>query len=132
MSLGEMIYKKYSSRSLEEIESSLRESATRQGFHMSAVHDLRDTFRRHGLLHDTPCVIFEICNSAQAKRAFDMDGGLSALMPCRISVYGTSDGLCLATVLPTVLMGPYDNPELTRVAVEVEEAALEILKDAAG
>ena len=98
-----MLYQINSSKSLDEIERGLQESAARHQFGVIAVHDLRDTMKKKGVDLDIECRIYEVCNPLQAKRVLETDGAISTALGCRISVFGSQGHYTLAN-LP---VGPY-------------------------
>jgi len=126
-----MLYQINSSKSLDEIERGLQESAARHKFGVIAVHDLQETLKKKGVNLAIECRIYEVCNPVQAKKVLDADGAISTALPCRISVYGSPEKYTLATMRPTEMMKAFANPEIEPVAREVEEVILQMMRDAA-
>ena len=127
-----MLVQIQSSKSLEEIERGLQESAARHQFGVIAIHDLQETLKKKGVDLAMECRIYEVCNPVQAKKVLDADGAISTALPCRISVYGGSGkGYTLATMRPTEMMKAFGNPAIEPVAREVEEVILQMMQDAA-
>lgn len=127
-----MIHKLDSSKSLEQIDAALRESAARHQFGVVAVHDLRQTMRNKGVDFKPAVMVYEVCNPHQAKKVLESDGSISSALPCRISVYETPQGKTqLATILPTAMLGMFNRPDLSAVAGEVEDVVLAMMRDAA-
>jgi uncharacterized protein (DUF302 family) len=127
-----LIHQITSSRTLDDIEKALSESAARHQFGILAVHDLRQTMEKKGIDLAMECRIFEVCNPLQAKRVLEADGAISTALPCRISVYGNSGSYTLATMLPTEMMKSFDLPEVAAVAAEVEQVIVAMMNEAAG
>jgi len=127
-----MPYQIKSSKSMDEIERGLQESAARHQFGVIAVHDLRETLKKKGVDLAMECRIYEVCNPRQAKRVLEADGAISTSLPCRISVYGSPKEYTLATMRPTEMMKAFANPEIEPVAREVERVILQMMRDAAG
>lgn len=125
-----MLYQIKSTRTLDEIERILHESAARQRFGVIAIHDLRDTLKKKGVDLETECRIYEVCNPLQAKKVLDIDGAISTALPCRISVYGEKGNYTLATMRPTEMMKVFGRPEFELEAREVEEVILEMMRNA--
>jgi uncharacterized protein (DUF302 family) len=126
-----MLFQINSSKSLDEIERGLQESAARHKFGVIAVHDLQETLKKKGVSLAMECRIYEVCNPVQAKKVLDADGAISTALPCRISVYGSPNKYTLATMRPTEMMKAFANPEIEPVAREVEEVILQMMRDAA-
>lgn len=126
-----MLYQIKSSKSLDEIERGLQESAARHQFGVIAIHDLQEALKKKGVELAMECRIYEVCNPLQAKKVLDADGAISTALPCRISVYGVPKDYTLATMRPTAMMKAFANPEIEPVALEVEKVILEMMRDAA-
>lgn len=116
---------------MPEIDKALAEAAARHKFGVIASLNLKQTMANKGVDFAGECVIYEVCNPHNAKRALEADGAVSTALPCRISVYRSGDEFRVATILPTKLMGMFGNPELETVAAEVESALKSIIDETA-
>lgn len=114
-----MVFEVRSAKSLEEIDRGLREAAARHKFGVLTVHDIKQTMRNKGVEYAGECMIYEVCNPHQAKKALEANAAISSALPCRISVYQDSGGYKLSTILPTVMMAMFGGG-LDTVAREVE------------
>jgi uncharacterized protein (DUF302 family) len=56
---------------------------------------------------------------------------VSTALPCRISIYEEGGKTVLATLKPTTLLAMFNAPQLERVAQEMEDTIVKIMKDAA-
>lgn len=126
-----MIFEITSTKSLVEIGQGLQEAAARHQFGVIAIHDLKETMKKKGVDLAGECMIYEVCNPHQAKKVLESNGAISTALPCRISVYRAGDAYKLATILPTVMMKMFGNPELEPVAREVEDTVVAMMKEAA-
>jgi len=126
-----MLFEVTSQKSLEAIDRDLREAATRHKFGVIAVHNLKETMANKGVAFDGECLIYEICNPHQAKRVLEVNGAVSAALPCRISVYRTEGSYKLATLLPSALMQMFGDAGLASAAQEVEADILAMMREAA-
>lgn len=115
-----MLYEKLSEKTIDEIDLALRDSAGRHQFGVLHVHDLRQAMKNKGIEYPLQCSVFEVCNPRHAKRVLESDPAVSSMLPCRISVYETTDGLMLSAVLPSAMMSMFSDPEIKSVAEEVE------------
>jgi uncharacterized protein (DUF302 family) len=120
-------------KSLERLREDVPSACAAHRFGVLGTIDLEARMKEKGVVLGGPCLVFEVCNPQQAKRALDADPSTSTMLPCRISVYRTSDGaLRLATLRPTRLIGLFGtDPALAAVAKEVEASLDAILADAA-
>lgn len=126
-----MILEARTTKSLEQIDQALREAAANQKFGVIAVHDLRQTMKNKGVEYGSTCIVYEVCNPHQAKRALEANPAISTVLPCRISVYGDGDGYRVATVAPAALLSMFGAEGLRAVAEEVEQAMTAIVQAAA-
>lgn len=126
-----MLYEKQSSKTLEEIELALRDSAGRHKFGVLYVHDLQKTMHSKGVDYGHKCAVFEVCNPHQAKRALEANPAVANVLPCRISVYEKGDQLIVSTVLPAALMAMFGSPELEPLGVEVEAVLKAMIDESA-
>src|SRR5450759_4023265 len=124
---SKLIHQVRSNKPLDEIEKALHEAAARHQFGVLAVHDLRQTMEKKGIVLAMECRIYEVCNPRQAKRVLEADGAISTVLPCRISVYGSSGSYTLATIRPTEMMKGFDRPEVESVAAEVEQVIVAMM-----
>ena len=95
-------------------------------------HNLRETMKKKGVDFRGEAIIYEVCNPQAAKSVLEMRGEVSTALPCRISVYRKGGKYWIATIKPTALMSMFAAPELAYVAIEVEEAIIGMMQDAAG
>ncbi len=126
-----MLFEVHSTKPMEEIDRGLRDAAARHKFGVLAVHDLKETMRNKGVDFAGECVIYEVCNPYQAKRALEANGAISTALPCRISVYREGVGYKISTILPTELMRLFGTPALEPVAREVEADMQAIMAESA-
>lgn len=126
-----MLYEKTSQKSMAEIELALRDAAARHKFGVIHVHDLQKTMKEKGVDFDRECMIFEVCNPQQAKRALEANPAISTVLPCRISVYQKGEEKVISTFLPTAMMQLFETAGLEAVAQEVEKVVKEMIDEAA-
>lgn len=126
-----MLYEVSSTKTMEEIDRGLREAAARHKFGVLTVHDLKQTMRNKGVEFDGECMIYEVCNPHQAKKALEANAAVSTALPCRISVYRDGGGHRISTMLPTAVMRMFGTPALESVASEVERDMRAMMEEAA-
>ena len=74
------------------------------------------------------CLIFEVCQPQQAKKALEENMSVSTALPCRISIYEEGGKTILATLKPTTLLAMFNTPQLKAVAQEVEDTIVKSCK----
>lgn len=125
-----MLYIVDTQKTLPEIQRDFPEVAARHKFGVLAVHDLRRKMNEKGVAFRRPCLVFEICNPEQAKKALDENMGLSTVLPCRVSAYREGGQTKLATAKPTELL-PLFGSSGQQIAEEVERSILQIMHELA-
>lgn len=126
-----ILYEKTSQKTTAEIELALRDSAARHRFGVIHVHDLQKTMKEKGVDYHGECMIFEVCNPQQAKRALEANPAISTVLPCRIAVSQRGEETVVSTLLPTAMMELFQTAGLAGVAEEVEAVVKAIIDEAA-
>lgn len=126
-----MTYTKSSQRSVDEIEQRLREAAQRHKFGVLHVHDLMQTLRSKGVELGRECRVLDVCNPQAASEALNESMQVSAVLPCRISIYSDGANCTIATVKPTDLMKATGLNGKEALAEDVEREIVAIIDEAA-
>ena len=126
-----MLFEVATTKSMEEIEKGLEESAARHQFGIITVHNLKETMAKKGVDFAGECMIYEVCNPHQAKKVLEENGAVSTALPCRISVYKSGGEYRIATMLPSAMMQMFNSPKLAPIADEVEAVIKAMMQDAA-
>ncbi len=127
-----MIYRKTSSKSLDEIDQAIRTAAANQKFGVLGMYDLKQTMKSKGVEFDREVRVYEVCNPNHAKTVLTEAMEVSTMLPCRISVYSDGGKLEIATMLPTAMMKGFAGSEtLNNTAATVETAMKAMIDEAA-
>ena len=126
-----MIFSVISSKSLHDIDRSLREAAQRHKFGVLNVLDLKQTLSTKGIEIGQECRVYDVCNPQAASKALTQDLITSAILPCRISVFSQDGKTVLATVRPTDLMRATGLTGVATLAEEIEREIVAIMNEAA-
>jgi uncharacterized protein (DUF302 family) len=116
-------------KSVAEIARVFPEVCARYKFGVLGTIDIRQKLQEKGLSFDRDCLIFEVCNPQAAQQVLQANPAISAVLPCRISVYQENGRTKIAAIRPTALLGLFPNPELQPVAEEVEATLVQIRQD---
>ena len=127
-----MLYTVESDKDLEKVCADLQEAVTRRKFGVLHVHNLKETMAKKNVEFGRECRIFEVCNPHQARKVLEASMEISTALPCRISVYEEGGKVRLATLKPTALIEVFGQAGLEDVAVEVEQAIVDMMDEAAG
>jgi uncharacterized protein (DUF302 family) len=126
-----MIYSKPSTYSPDEIATRLGEAAARHKFGILHVHDLRQTLDAKGIQLGADCRVYDVCNPHAAATALRADMRVSAVLPCRISVFTQPGGSLISTVLPFDLFAATGLQGAEDLAAEVQRELIAIIDETA-
>ncbi len=126
-----MIYSVRSKKTLDELDESLRSSAQQHQFGILNVLDLKQTLSKKGITLGGDCRVYDVCNPSRAFEALGRDMRVSAVLPCRISVFDEGTERVLATVQPLDLMRATGIDGVEELAAEVDHAIRAIMTEAA-
>lgn len=125
-----MFYIVESSKSFYEATFDLEPVVQRLGFVVLNLHDWGETLRRREIDLDDECKVFEICNYRLVEKMLAIDMRLSLALPWRISVFTENGATKIGMVRPeTMLAALCQNPQLSRLAREMEEKTIQIVDE---
>ena len=102
--------------SFTETVDKLKDAMTAEGWSVLATHDLSAALAKKG--HDVlPVAIIEACSGKFSVNLLKKDETryVSSLLPCRISVYATSNGKVIISRMNTTAMGAQMEPAVAEV-----------------
>ncbi len=126
-----MLVKLSTDKTVSEAAAALQAAVQANQFGVMQVHNLKETMAKKGVEFARECLIFEVCQPQQAKKVLYENMSVSTALPCRISVYEEGGKTILATLKPTALLAMFNAPQLEKVAQEVEDVIVKIMKEAA-
>jgi uncharacterized protein (DUF302 family) len=122
-----MIYSVNSSKTLDDLETSLREAIQQHQFGVLNILDLSETLSKKGI----ECRVYDVCNPKAASEALKHDMRVSAVLPCRISVFEQGTVRVLSTVQPNDLMRATGIEGVEELAAEIDTKIRAIMDQAA-
>jgi uncharacterized protein (DUF302 family) len=126
-----MYYIVETDKSFDQASTDLEVVVKKHKFGVLHVHDLGTTLRARGVEFAEECKIFEVCNPVHAAKVLSSDMRLNMVLPCRISVFTEKGRTHIGFVRPVQMLSSLSrDPELVRVAEEVEETTIRMLDDA--
>ena len=125
-----MLFKLSTDKTVSETSAALQAAVEANHFGVMQVHNLKETMAKKGVEFARECLIFEVCQPQQAKKVLDQNMSVSTALPCRISVYEENGKTVLATLKPTTLLALFNVPQLEKVAQEVEDTIVKIMREA--
>jgi uncharacterized protein (DUF302 family) len=105
-----------------ETAQRLNDAVLAGGWTLLAIHDLKETLHKKGF-EVLPVRVFEVCKGSLSVKMLERDKErlFSSLMPCRVSVYETSQGVTKISRLNAAIMAK----EYGGIVEEVMGAAFE-------
>ena len=126
-----MLIKLSTDKTVTDTAAALQAAVAANHFGVMHVHNLKETMAKKGVAFARDCLIFEICQSQQAKKVLGENMSVSTALPCRISIYKEVGKTILAALKPTTLLALFNTPQLAAVAQEVEDTIVKIMKESA-
>ncbi len=101
---------------LETVKNSLRE----EGFNILTAIDVQEKFRDKLGVDFHKYMILGACDASSAHKALMVEEDIGLMLPCNVVVYESDGKVTAAAIRPTVAMQMIDNPDLRRIAKDVE------------
>ena len=116
-------------KAFDDAVQAVEERTAAHGFKVLHVHDVAQTLRDKGF-EQAPLKIVEICSARYASRVLAEDVEISALLPCKVSVYVADGQTYLSALLPGVMADFFPTPAIREVAGEVDGIVRGIVDEA--
>jgi len=122
-----MLYTRQTENSFEDVCKKIQAEAAQNKLGVLAVIDLKEKLNSKGVEFAPQCRIIEVCNPAQAKLVLQTNMAISAVLPCRISVFQDSGKVTVTSLKPTAVLSLFGNPEIQPIARQIEDAIIRII-----
>ena len=118
-----------SKEGLEEIVLGIEKTALAKGWKVPHIYDIQKTLQGSGYDKMTPLKILSLCqpDHAYSLLSSDTEKFVSAMMPCRVAVYGKKDGKTYLAYLNMALMSKLFGGRIAKVMSDVTAEQAEIL-----
>ena len=127
--LKQIDYTVESDKSFDAAVAGVESKSSEKGFRVLHTHDVAATLNEKGFPRE-PLKIIEVCNAKYASQVLDADIKVALMLPCPISVYTSQGKTYISTMLPSLMGEFFANPQIAKVAGEVEKAVLEVVNEA--
>jgi uncharacterized protein (DUF302 family) len=117
-------------KTVSEVAAALQAAVPAHHFGIMQVYNFKEILAKKEVEFSRECMVFEVCQPAQAKRLLDQNMSLSNILPCRISLYEQEGKTILELLTPTTLVALFKESQLAGVAEEIEETLVAIMKKA--
>ncbi len=120
-------YKKQVNVAFEEAVEKTREELKKQDFGILTEIDVKATLKKKLDIDYDDYVILGACNPPFAYKSLQAEKEIGLMLPCNVIVYKQDGNVFVSAILPTKAMGMIDNPELKKIAEEVEEKLKKVI-----
>jgi len=104
-----------------------REALTAEGFGVLTEIDIKATLKKKLDVDVEPHVILGACHPPSAHRVLTAMPEVAVMLPCNVTVSVEKGKTVVRAVNPEAAMGLLDNPEVTAVATEINQALQRVL-----
>ncbi|MBR9998614.1 MAG: DUF302 domain-containing protein [Cyclobacteriaceae bacterium] len=122
------IAKKLKSGSFEDLDRMIREELKNEGFGVITEIDLKKTFREKIDVDFRNYKILGACNPTFAHKALLAEDKIGTFLPCNVVIQESPHGGLEVMVFdPASAMMELDNPELSKLSIEIRERLIKVL-----
>jgi len=104
----------------ESTVESVKEQLRNEGFGVLTTIDVKQRLEEKLGIDFKRYVILGVCDPANAYRALCIEENVGLILPCNVIVYESDGGATVGVIRPTVAMQIIDNPDLKRIAMDIE------------
>jgi uncharacterized protein (DUF302 family) len=122
------IAKKIQSGSFEDLDQKIREELKVEGFGVITEIDIKKTFKEKIDVDFRNYKILGACNPAYAHKALLAEDKIGTFLPCNVVIQESPQGgLEVMAFDPASAMMELDNPELSKLSIEIREKLIRVL-----
>lgn len=118
-----------STKTVEDAAASLEKNLQTAGFGVLWDFDLQAKLIEKGVEFPEAYRILEVCNPKEAEKVLRRHKAAGNFLPCKITVYEDNGVTYIGMPRPTVLIGFIEDPELKRIAEDVEKRMQQSIDD---
>lgn len=122
------IAKKINGGSFEDLDRRIREELKGEGFGVITEIDMKKTFREKIDVDFRNYKILGACNPSFAHKALLAEDKIGTFLPCNVVIQESPQGgLEVMAFDPASAMMELDNPELSKLSIEIREKLIKVL-----
>jgi uncharacterized protein (DUF302 family) len=121
-------YKKEVDASFKEAIEKTKEELQKEGFGVLTEIDVTATLKKKLNLDYDDYIILGACNPPFAHKALQIEKDIGLLLPCNVIVFRDNEDTYVSAVLPTKAMSMIENPDLMKIAEEIEEKLKKVIE----
>ena len=124
------IAKKINSGTFEDLDRKIREELKNEGFGVITEIDIKKTFKEKIDVEFRNYKILGACNPAFAHKALIAEDKIGTFLPCNVVIQESPQGgLEVMAFDPASAMMELDNPELSKLSIEIREKLIKVLDE---
>jgi uncharacterized protein (DUF302 family) len=122
------IAKKINQGSFDDLDQKIREELKGEGFGVITEIDMKKTFKEKIDVDFRNYKILGACNPAYAHKALVAEDKIGTFLPCNVVIQESPQGgLEVMAFDPASAMMELDNPELSKLSIEIREKLIRVL-----
>ncbi len=121
-------HKRQVSISYEETIVRTKEELQKEGFGVLTEIDVKSTLKNKLDVDFDKYIILGACNPSFAYQALQTERDIGLLLPCNIIVYEEDEKTYVSAIVPSVAMNMVENPDLERIAKDVEKKLKKVIE----
>ncbi len=120
-------YRKQLNLPFNEALKKVKSAIVTGGFGIMFEHDIQNNFESKLKIKFDNYVIFGACRPPLAQKVLNIDKELGLLLPCNVIVYEENNQVFCSVILPSKVMAPIQNPQLTETIAEAEKLLIAVV-----
>jgi uncharacterized protein (DUF302 family) len=112
----------------EDAVNTVTEKLKENGFGVITTIDVKEKFKEKLGINFKKYLILGACNPASAYKAIQAEENIGLMLPCNIIVYEKGSKVVIAAIKPTVAMQTIGNPQLKKIAADVEKQIKQVIE----
>jgi uncharacterized protein (DUF302 family) len=112
----------------EQAVRQVTENLEKEGFGVLSTIDVKEKFKQKLGIDFKKYVILGACNPVSAHKAIEAEENIGLMLPCNVIVYEKDNKVVIAAIKPTAAMQMIDNPELNKIAADVETKIKQVIE----
>jgi len=113
-------------QAIEDLEATLKD----EKFGVLWMFDIKEKLQEKGLEFEKEFKVLEVCNPHEAQKVLNENEMAGYFLPCKIVVYEKDGKTKMGMPKPSSLISMLGDPELERIAKDIEERLIKCLNKA--
>lgn len=115
----------------DQVLDRTKKALMEEGFGVLTEINLTETLKKKLNIDYTKYVILGACHPQSAYQVLQKEPSIGLLLPCNVCVYQTGESVTIEAIRPTVAMGIVGNPDIAKIAQEIEKKLQQVIDEVA-